>query len=55
MSLLGEAYLINKSTKRYERSEKMRKDGLCTHYTDDINEIKTWYNIALSNCKQFNN
>lgn len=55
MSLLGEAYLINKITKRYERSEKMRKDGLCTHYTDDINKIKNWYNIVLTNCKKFNN
>jgi hypothetical protein len=47
MSLLGLKYLTNKYIKRFERSEKMRKIGLATHYTDDIAELEELYMIKL--------
>jgi hypothetical protein len=47
MSKLGLNFLINKLTKRYERSEKMRSYGLCRHYTNDIDKIKEDYKKSI--------
>ena len=52
MCLLGEEYLIDKIIKRYERSEQMRKIGLCLHYINDVNGIKNRYYTSLKNCKE---
>jgi len=51
MSILGLNFLINKLTKRYERSEEMRLRGWCVHYTKDINKIKETYKNSIDNCK----
>ena len=50
MSNLGLPFLINKIKQRYIRSEKMRKNGLCTHYINDINKIKQQYLSLLNTC-----
>jgi glycosyltransferase involved in cell wall biosynthesis len=50
MSILGLNFLINKFTKRYERSEKMRRlKGWCIHYTLDIDKIKEIYKNSIDN------
>lgn len=49
MSYLGKLFIIDKTVKRYERSVEMRKIGLDTHYTDDIDEIINRYNYLLDN------
>jgi hypothetical protein len=53
MSMLGLNFLINKTTKRYERSEKMRSMGLATHYTNNIYKIKEIYINSINNCNIF--
>jgi hypothetical protein len=50
MSTLGLNFLINKLTKRYERSEKMRLKGWCVHYTQDIDRITNLYTNSIENC-----
>jgi hypothetical protein len=53
MSILGLNFLINKLTKRYERSEKMRSRGWCDHYINDIDKIKEIYTNSINNCNIF--
>lgn len=53
MSHLGIPFLVNKMIKRYERSEIMRSQGLATHYTNDIEKIKSDYNYFLSCSSHF--
>jgi hypothetical protein len=48
MYLLGLNFVINKTIKRYERTEIMRQHGLDGHYTNDINKITNYYNRLLS-------
>ena len=43
MNYLGLKYIIQKMIKRYERSHKMRKNKLATHYTNNITEISSRY------------
>lgn len=50
MSILGLEYLINKNFQRYKRSRDARKNGMSTHYTDDINRITKMYNNKLKKC-----
>ena len=50
MEYLGLDYIQNKMIKRYERSEKMRKNGLAVHYINDLNKIKDMYNNSLKTC-----
>jgi hypothetical protein len=50
MSILGLNFLINKLTKRYERSEKMRLKGWSTHYEKDVDKIKKIYKNSIDNC-----
>lgn len=50
MSTLGLNFLINKYTKRYERSGAMRLRGMAIHYTQDINEINKLYYDSINNC-----
>jgi len=49
MNYMGLNFLIDKMTKRYERSASMRTDGLATHYTDDVAKIRNRYNEMLEN------
>lgn len=55
MSHLGLPFLINKILKRYERTELMRSKGLAIHYTNNIENVKSYYLCCLSNCKVFTN
>ena len=43
MNKLGLAYLTNKIVSRYNRSENMRLQNLCVHYTNNIEQIKKNY------------
>lgn len=47
MDTLGLEYKIAKNKIRYERAKEMAKTGLATHYTNDINKIKQWFNESL--------
>jgi len=47
MSLLGLPFLIDKMTRRYERTEIMRKYGLDSHYTQNIEHIHELYTKAV--------
>jgi hypothetical protein len=49
MAYMGLPFLINKMTKRYERSELMRSKGMGTHYTNDVIKITTNYNSQFQN------
>ena len=48
MNWLGLNYIIDKTLKRYERSELMRTYGWCVHYNNDITKIKEFYNSNLN-------
>ena len=50
MSSLGLKFLTNKYIERYKRAENMRKQGMATHYTSDIDKIKTLYTDGINNC-----
>jgi len=47
MNFLGLNFYIDKVTKRYSRNEKMRRHGMNTHYTDDVEIAKNTYTTAL--------
>ena len=49
MSYLGLPFIINKTLKRHERSEDMRKIGLAIHYINDTDLITKYYNNNLKN------
>jgi hypothetical protein len=51
MSSLGLKFLTNKYIERYKRAENMRKHGMATHYTSDIDKIKNLYTYSINNCK----
>jgi glycosyltransferase involved in cell wall biosynthesis len=51
MCNLGLNFLIDRIIKRYERSEKMRSEGWCVHYINDVEKIKNNYNDKLLHCK----
>jgi len=53
MSYLGLKFITNKMIKRYERTEKMRSQGLATHYTNDIKKITKSYYSKLAESKIF--
>lgn len=53
MCWLGLPYIINKLTKRYERSGKNRENGWSLHYTQDIDKIQNMHNYNNNNCKIF--
>jgi ribosome-associated toxin RatA of RatAB toxin-antitoxin module len=53
MSYLGLKFIINKITKRYERSEKMREKGKCHHYTNSVEKIKNTYIKKLEDSNTF--
>jgi len=48
---LGLEFQINKYTRRYERSEKMRTEGIALHYTNNIQEITDSYMNSLKTSK----
>jgi len=50
MEGIGLEYLKNKMIKRYERSTEMRKHGMSTHYTNDLNKISKYYINSFENC-----
>jgi hypothetical protein len=50
MNFLGLEYITTKYTNSFKRSEKMRKYGAGTHYTDNIEKIKGSYNEQLNKC-----
>ena len=47
MCYLGLPFLINKFKNRYERAKDMQKNGLATHYTDNVQKITDEYNDLL--------
>jgi hypothetical protein len=51
MNFLGLPFILNKTLKRYERSEDMRKIGLANHYINDTETIINRYNNFLTKCK----
>jgi hypothetical protein len=50
MNFLGIPFILNKTLKRHERSENMRKIGLAIHYINDTEQIINQYNSFLRNC-----
>lgn len=54
MCNLGEEFIINRITSRYERAKEMHKRGLAGHYTDDISKIKNKYQSQLKNSRIYN-
>jgi hypothetical protein len=54
MSLLGLPFLTNKLTERYNRASNMRKHGIATHYTSNIDKIKNMYTTSIQKCKILN-
>lgn len=48
MEYIGLPYLIKKYQQRYARSHDMRRKGMCTHYTDNVNIITSRYHDALN-------
>jgi hypothetical protein len=53
MSYLGLNFIINKITKRYERSKQMREKGMAYHYTNDIKKITNNYIKKMKESKTF--
>ena len=51
MNTLGLNYIIDKTKKRYTRSELMRKQGLANHYAYPKEIVKKNYYHLLNNCK----
>ena len=51
MNTLGLNYIIDKTKKRYTRSELMLKQGLAGHYAYPEERVKKNYYHLLNNCK----
>jgi hypothetical protein len=51
MNNLGLKFLLNKNIKAYERTSLMRSKNMATHYTNDLEKIKSDYNKLLSEAK----
>ena len=51
MSNLGIPFITNKMIKRYERSKLMQTKGFATHYTNNTNKIKSYYNELFNKHK----
>jgi hypothetical protein len=51
MNVLGLPYLLEKQKQRFERSEKMRKMGICIHYTNNVETITNLYYDNLQKSK----
>ena len=52
MNCLGLPYYINKMINCYNRSENLRKNGLGTHYSENVINITNKYNFLLSNSNE---
>lgn len=48
MAILGLNYYINKMIQRHSRADAMRKVGIATHYTNDIEYNKIMFNHCLA-------
>ena len=54
MIYLGSHFWVNKNIARYLRAESMRKIGLATHYTDNIEDLTTHYKNATKTLNKIN-
>ena len=50
---LGLPFIIDKTQKRYLRTNLMRSQGYDIHYTDDISKITNEYNTLFENAKEY--
>lgn len=48
---LGEQFLIDRFSQRFQRTKHLRIHGLATHYTDDEEELRKLYRDALEKTK----
>lgn len=48
MNYLGLPFIVNKMTKRFKRTDLMRKHGLDFHYSNDVQKIASDYNNLLT-------
>ena len=51
MSILGIPFITNKMKKRHERAKLMQSKGFASHYTDDYDKTKNYYNEMLNKSK----